>query len=385
MNRKTISIRRCADYNIENVSSAVSKALEPLGGMGAFVKNGDKVLIKPNLLKASAPDKAVTTHPAMVEVVVNEVHQAGGRALVGDSPGLGKIENIFNLTGMTGVAQRTGAELVEFKESVKAKGRAKSDFSNIEIAKNVVDADRVINLPKIKTHAQMTITAGVKNCFGCVVGKRKPQWHFKAGVSRERFADLLIDIFNAVNPCLTIADGVTVMEGNGPGSGDPRELGLIFASADTLGLDRVISYLLGFRESDVPLFCAARSRGLITSGLECMDIAGPDPTAAGLTDLRLKDFKMPKTVGMMFGPPFLRRTLRKAVTARPDIDSRLCAICMECIKICPAEAMFVKDKTVKIDYEECIRCFCCQEICPKGAITAKQGWLLRLFGANGQE
>jgi len=375
MKLKKISISQCPDYNFEKVSAAVADILRPLGGMGAFVERGDKVLIKPNLLKASAPEKAVTTHPAVVEAVVNQVQRAGGRVLIGDSPGIGKIEKIFNVTGIADVARRTGSELVEFKESVEVALSKGSTYSNIEIAKNIVEADKVINLPKIKTHAQMCVTLGVKNCFGCVVGKRKPQWHFEVGESRERFADLLLDIYGIVSPCLTIADGITAMEGNGPGGGDPRDLGLLFASADTLEMDRVISHVLGVREGDVPLFYSARKRGYITPGFEGMEIIGPD-----IADIRVKDFKLPKVVDMMFGPPFLRRSFRRAVTARPDIDHRLCTLCRDCVNTCPANVMKVASAKVKINYQDCIHCFCCQEICPKGAITAKQGWLLRLFG-----
>lgn len=378
MKKPEVSITRCSDYETDRVSDAISKLLEPFGGMGLFVKKGERVLLKPNLLKASSPEKAVTTHPAVVEAVVREVQKAGGIPLIGDSPGIGKMKKVFDTTGMTGVAERTGAHLVEFRESVEVRTGEDATFKSLEIAKEVIEADQVINLPKVKTHAQMYMTLGVKNCFGCVVGKRKPQWHFKAGVTREHFADLLLDIYNTVNPALTVADGIVAMEGNGPGSGDPRSVGLLFASTDALAMDRVIVKTLGLRERDVPLFHSARRRGMSGINLDDTEIIGPE-----LSAVKVNDFSPPKIVDMMFGPPFLRRYFKDAVTAKPWIDHGRCTLCMDCVRTCPTEVMSVREKRIDIFYRDCIHCFCCQEVCPEGAITPKQGWLLRLIGGRG--
>lgn len=375
MIKPVVSIEKCRDYDHERVAKAVSRVIGPLGGMSAFVNRGDRVLVKPNLLKAAAPEKAVTTHPTVVEAVVREIQAAGGIAAIGDSPGIGKMKKIFDETGMTAVAERTGAELVELRDSVEIITPQGSTFKSIEISKEIMEADKVVNLPKIKTHAQMFVTLGVKNCFGCIVGKRKPQWHFKAGVTREHFAHLLLDIYNTVKPSLTIADGITAMEGNGPGSGNPRDVGLLFASADALAMDRVITEALGLRERDVPLFSAANKSGMIGAYMEDIEISGP-----AIEKIRVPDFAAPKIIDMMFGPPFLRRYLKNALTARPEIDHSLCTLCGDCIKTCPTDVMSVKKTRLDIFYRDCIHCFCCQEVCPKGAITPRQGWLLRLAG-----
>lgn len=377
MHKPVVSIVKCESYDPAWLAGRLEKLLDQVGGMSAFVKPGERVLIKPNLLKAASPERAVTTHPALVEAVVREVQMAGGVVTIGDSPGIGKIQKIFDETGMTGVAERTGALLIELKESVEVKTDEGSTFQTLELSKEVLDADKVINLPKVKTHAQMYVTLGVKNCFGCVVGKRKPQWHFKAGVSRKYFADLTLDIYRTVNPVLTIADGITAMEGNGPGSGNPRDVGLLFASSDALAMDRVIVDVLGLKVGEVPLFHVAKARGITGTELSELELRG-----AELAELKVQGFEPAKTIDMMFGPPFMRRYFKNAVTAKPDINHDRCTLCNDCVKVCPTDVMAVKDKKIDIFYRDCIHCFCCQEVCPEGAITPKQGWLLKLLGGR---
>lgn len=374
MTEEKVSIARCNRYNDQSVRDSVTKLLEPLGGIRSFINKGDKVLLKPNLLKPARPEKAITTNPVLVEAIVREVQSAGGLVSIGDSPGIGKMDKVFKETGMTDVALRTGAKLVEFRDSIEAKTCRGSHFNSLEISKDVMEADKIINLPKVKTHAQMHVTLGVKNCFGCIVGKRKPQWHFKAGVSREHFADLLLDIYHMVNPVLTIADGIVAMEGNGPGSGDPRKVGLLFASSNAIAMDRVIVKVLGLNQREVPLFHAAMKRGFISPSVANTQIFGP-----ALSGLKVDNFKAPEIIDLMFGPPFIRRYLKNAMTARPNVDHQACTLCMDCVKTCPVEVMSVKEKKIDIIHDECINCFCCQEICPQGAITPKQGWLLKLL------
>ena len=370
-----VSITQCPDYDQKRIEKSLEILLEPLGGISTFINKGEKVLLKPNLLKASSPEKAVTTHPALVEAVVKSVQAAGGIVFIGDSPGIGKMNKIFDVTGMSAVAKRTGAKLVEFEESIEVNTEEGSIFKTLELSKDVMKADKIINLPKVKTHAQMYVTLGVKNCFGCVVGKRKPQWHFKAGVTREHFANLVLTIYKTVDPVLTIADGITAMEGNGPGSGDPREVGLLFASQNGLAMDRVIVEALGLKERDVPLFQIAKKEEIIGTSIDDIDMRGVD-----LGEINISNFKPPEIIDMMFGPPFLTKYFKNAVTAKPNIDHDKCTLCLDCVKTCPTEVMSVKDKKIDIFYGDCINCFCCQELCPEGAITPKQGWLLKILG-----
>ena len=225
-----VSLTKVPDYDRGKMGEALERLLEPLGGMAAFVLPGERVLLKPNMLYGKAPECAVTTHPEVLRAVIDLVKNAGGVPLVGDSPGFGDIRKVAEKSGLLQVCTDTGAELVEFAEAVEVAGTGL--FKRLELARPYLEADRVINLPKLKTHEMMTMTCAVKNLFGAVVGHAKAGWHLKAGADREMFARMLLEIYLLRKPDLTIVDAITAMEGNGPGSGDPVHVGLLLAGVN---------------------------------------------------------------------------------------------------------------------------------------------------------
>ncbi|MEK7829109.1 MAG: DUF362 domain-containing protein, partial [Deltaproteobacteria bacterium] len=248
-------------------------------------------------------------------------------------------------------------------------------FKRLELSKEAIEVDGIINLPKLKTHAQMFLTLGVKNMFGCVVGARKPQWHMAAGVDTHAFARMLIDTYLFLKPRLTIVDGIVGMEGNGPGSaGDPRRLGLIFAAVDCIALDRVITEVLGAEANALLTTKVAEEDEIGVTDINEINILGE-----GIEDVKIHDFKFPPLASIEFKLPFaLHNYLRKPLTARPEVNNKECTLCNMCVDICPPGIM-TKTGKINIDYDKCIRCFCCLEICPEGAISVKDGWLKRLI------
>ena len=168
---ETVSIAKSSGYDVQGLRKAVIELLEPLGGISAFISSGDRVLLKPNLLAAKEPDKAVTTHPAVVQVVAELVREAGGVALIGDSPGIGGFSRVAEKCGMYEAARKSGATLVEFDAAVDLQGNG--TFRSIRLARAYYEADKIINLPKLKTHEMMTMTCAVKNLFGAVIGVEK--------------------------------------------------------------------------------------------------------------------------------------------------------------------------------------------------------------------
>ncbi|HHL40972.1 MAG TPA: DUF362 domain-containing protein [Deltaproteobacteria bacterium] len=371
-----VAIRKCPSYDEALVAERVSEAVELLGGMERFVSPGERILIKPNLLSAKPPEAAVTTHPAVVKAVIELVRRAGAEPLVGDSPGIGSARKIAQRCGVMDACLETGTEFVEFKNLVRVDNPDGAVFKRLEIAGEVLDADGVINLPKLKTHAQMLLTMAVKNVFGCVPGARKPQWHLTAGIDTGRFADMLVDLYRFVAPRLNILDAVVSMEGNGPASGEPRHTGLVMASDDAPALDAVAASLLGVAPRRLALLEAARRRRAGETDLARIEVAGEDPETC-----RIGGFELPPLVGLNFAerlPPFLEKRLRKALTSRPHIDEGACTLCGVCVSVCPAGVMEKRDAIV-IDYDGCIRCYCCQEACPSRAIDTREGWLKRLI------
>jgi len=368
-----VTLGRCNSYQRTEVEQALTKLLEPEGGMAALVKPGQRVLLKPNMLAGKEPELAVTTHPEIVRAVIRMVQRAGGKVLVGDSPGVGSPLQVARRCGILAVMEETGAEFAPFSESVSVRPQG-STFHQLEIARDILDADLIINLPKLKTHQMMGLTCGVKNLFGAVVGMRKPRLHLQAGADKAYFALMLLELAEHIAPALTIVDAVTGMEGDGPGSGDPVQIGALLASRNALALDTVACELVGMRQQDVWTQKVAEASGRHGSRLEEIEICG-----APLQEVRCTDFRPSKTTDVNFGlPSWLRIPLKRSLSARPQVDASHCELCGLCVKHCPPHVMAIEDERLHIDFRRCIGCFCCQELCPHGALQTRQGLLLRL-------
>ena len=367
-----VSLQSLPDYDPGRVNEALHLLLEPLGGIENFVKPGQKVLIKPNLLAGKSPEKAVTTHPEIVRQVILLAQSAGAIVTVGDSPGLGKPENVARKCGIYQVVEATGARFAAFEESVPVKFGS-GTFHQLEVAREVLDTDIIINLPKLKTHQMMGYTGAVKNLFGLVVGMRKVRLHLQAGTDKAFFALMLLELAERFEPALSIMDAVVGMEGNGPGNGEAVQIGALLASPHTLALDTVATTMVNLPEERVWTQKVARESGRRGASLDELDLHGTP-----LEKLRPARFRPAKTSDINFGLPTpLKNLLKNAITAQPEI-SHACQLCGHCVTHCPPEAMSMDDNRVRIDYGRCIRCFCCQELCPHAAIITRQGVLLRL-------
>lgn len=363
-----VSLARCRSYDQNEVASALAAVLAPLGGMAAFVEPGMRVLVKPNLLSARPPERAVTTHPAVVRGVVEAVQGCGGVPVIGDSPGgentPSSYDALLKATGMMGVIEETGCEYVYFDdEGVTLPSPGGRVFRRFTVARAVADADAVICLPKLKTHQLTAYSGAVKVLYGCIPGIAKAAYHLHAGQDREVFSDLLLDLHAAVRPSLSVMDAVVGMEGKGPQSGDPRQIGLIAASASCTALDYAAVLAVGLDPLSVPTVARAAARGEGPAGLSDLLLHGPP-----LDEVRVADF-VPAPSSPPSLPSFVTQFGGRLVAARPVIDLERCVGCGTCAAVCPPHAIeFVQGAIPSIDEKECIRCFCCQELCPEGAV-----------------
>lgn len=372
-----VVLKRCPDYNAEKVYKSVAESIELLGGISSFIKRGEKVLLKPNLLSAKPIEKAVTTHPAIIESVIRLVKDAGAKPFIGDSPGIGSAGQVAAKSGIKEVADRYGVDIVNLSEGIPVENPKGKVFKRFDVSRAALEADAIINIPKLKTHAMMTMTLGVKNLFGCVPGKRKVSWHFEAGHDKLAFAKMLVELYQLLNPRLTVLDGIVGMEGDGPGSGTPREMGVIAASADAVAMDMIIGRMVGLEPGEVPTTEAAMELGIGETDTEGVEVVGD---AAGMV---FEDFKLPETTEPRFVswlPNFIKKHMDQALTSRPVVLYDLCKECSICVNACPPQAMQITDK-LRIDYDHCIRCYCCHELCPEGAIDIKKGWGLKLMAS----
>jgi uncharacterized protein (DUF362 family)/Pyruvate/2-oxoacid:ferredoxin oxidoreductase delta subunit len=369
----TVTLEKVATYDRTAVKEGLFRLLEPLGGMGAFVRPGERVLLKPNMLAGKTPEKAVTTHPEVLRGVIGLVREAGGIPLVGDSPGIGLFKGVLEKSGMLEVVNDCGAEAVEFASSLTVTGNGV--FKRFELARPYLEADRIINLPKLKTHEMMTITCAVKNLFGAVVGPAKAGWHLKAGADRELFARLLLEIYLLRQPDLNIVDAITAMEGDGPGSGDPRHVGLLIAGVNPVAVDLIAAEILGIPRKLLYVERAAERLGLDGSDRSTIRAVGVPLDEAGV-----ENFRLPHISDVQWGlPTFHKNRLRHYLTSRPAAIPETCRLCGICRDACPPHAITISGGKLHFDYQRCIRCFCCRELCPDGALTVVEGRLLRIM------
>ena len=364
MNKSRVIIKK-SSYDYSELKPVIFSIMDSL--CPNMIRPGSWVVLKPNLLAPALPDKAIVTHPLVVKSIAEYALNKGAKVQISDSQAMGTFEKVLKESGLREELKGLDVEFKEFKQSVKID--VGGPFKAIEIAEDAINADVLINLPKLKTHVQMLMTLGVKNLFGCIVGMKKPEWHFRTGVNREMFAELLIRIHNAVNPSITILDGILAMEGEGPGrSGVPREAGVVAGSSNAIALDITICRLLGLDSFGVLTNKAAKALGHVPDDIE---VQGEMPV--------IKDFKFPGITPLVFGPKKLHGLMRRHLVQRPVAGDAACRLCGECWKYCPAKAISAGKKSVHFDYEKCIRCYCCIEVCPHGALKTAEPFAGRII------
>lgn len=378
----TVSIARCADYAPGSVARSLDEALAPLGGMPAFVSDGQRVLLKINLLSKATPERAVTTHPEVLRALIRSVRAAGGTPVVGDSPGgpntAGQIRALHETTGIARVCSEEDAQLILFDDDpVRVPNPQGALYGAFTLGRQVVDADVVISVPKFKTHTFMMFTGAVKNLFGCIPGLEKAQYHLKVP-DRDDFGDMLIDLMLACKPALAVMDAVVGMEGEGPAGGTPRDIGALIASVDSVALDVVASAMAGFNPLEIYTNKAAARRGLGPSSIEDIEVVGED-----WRDLAPAGFRLPARDLSSKMPRWLARRLRHWTTARPYLERpSACTRCRTCEKSCPVQAISIEAAGPTFDHRQCIRCYCCQELCPPQVIGLASPPLARAMGRH---
>ena len=372
-----VAVVRCEDYEPGRVLDAVRRALDLLGGIEALVQPGQRVLLKPNMLSAKPPEKAVTTHPAVVGAMATLVREAGAQAWVGDSPGglsWNVMQKTMEATGIGQAALDAGAEIKDF-DAGEAEFADLPDgviLKRLAIARAVREADAVVSLAKLKTHGQALYTGAVKNMLGCVPGGGKIRMHQLAPIGRQ-LAAALLDIYAVTRPRFALIDAIVAMEGNGPAHGDPRPLGLLIASTDAVAADAVACHIVGYPARSIHILRQAEERGLGVGSLDRIEVVG-EP----LDECVVPDFVRASNLFYELIPAWLARWVGGAVRVDPEIVQQECRRCGLCQRSCPADAIEGKGE-LTINHAACIRCFCCHELCPHGAIVLRRSWLVRLY------
>jgi len=379
MNKARVVIIRCDTYEDDQVVTAIQKGVDMMGGISSFVKPGERIVLKPNILIGTDPDKHVTTHPAVFRAVGKLLKDAGVIVLYGESPSFGKSEPNLRRSGIKQVGDELGFILADFDSGRSVSHKDALLIKKFVVANGVLDSDGLVSLPKFKTHGLVRFTGAVKNQFGCIPGLRKSQYHVKLPDPYD-FATMLVDLNTLIRPRLYIMDGIVAMEGNGPRSGRLKQLNVLLLSTDPIALDATACRIAHLDPEIVPTSKPGEKAGLGTYHVENIEFIGE-----ALQSFVDKSFEVNRTPPVSSSGGRFRVFLKNRLTQRPVIDKAKCTCCGTCVTMCSVQPKAVnwykgdKSKPPIYDYNRCIRCYCCQETCPEGAVYLSNPLLGRIY------
>jgi uncharacterized protein (DUF362 family)/NAD-dependent dihydropyrimidine dehydrogenase PreA subunit len=360
-----VVVLKCNNY-YTSVYDIVAKALDTIKAK-EIIKKGMKVLIKPNLLLAAEPDRAITTHPLVIDAICKYLKDLNVKVFIGESSGAASngTKQAFKKCGMQEVAEKYGIELISFDEDEHVVKKNDTNFvmKNIPISKNLDEMDVIINACKLKTHMLTGYTGAVKNMFGVLPGRTKINAH--ANKNLKKFCNLLLDIYSTVKPQICIMDGIIGMEGNGPNNGIIRETGLIIASTNAIALDVIAADIIGYKFKDLEFLKQAEKRNLVPADINVLG---------------------EKNVQVLYKKPLSHRFgvivnlfnfFIKGLQAGFEADKKKCVKCGTCVKACPQGAITMKEYP-EWDKKKCIMCYCCHEQCPYDAIRLRKPFFAKL-------
>lgn len=379
--RVQVAAVECLSYDRNQVLTATRRAIELAGGLPSKLKPGAKVLVKPNLLTAKAPDAAATTHPEIVRALITVLREGGIEDIaVGDSPaGDHPWNKLWSETGFAEMAAETGVDLLPFDnfERVEIPGHG-----SVPVLRDWREFDAIISVPKLKTHLLTKTTGAVKNMYGLVIGNAKSSFHGLCP-SPGAMAGFLVDLYGVLQADFALMDAVVCMQGDGPADGEPKDCGLIFASSDAVALDALSAGIYGYAGKDIPLLAGCAAKGYGVAAAAGIAVAGD---GAG----RLRSARARKSRAGLINsiPRCLFRPLSYLLTCRPRIDTALCRACGLCEKVCPRSAIQRRGRGLRIIKSRCVLCMCCLEACPHQAVELMspglrlRSWWRRLNGGE---
>jgi uncharacterized protein (DUF362 family) len=359
MNQLNLSIENMVCIKkFEYTNVDIDSLLKPIGGFNKYIKKDEQVLLKVNLLNTSVPSKAVVTNPLLVKKIAEEVLKVGGIPYIGDSPSgqftKRRLKKVYEKSGLVEISNELGIKLNYDTNVKKVQIPNAKKLKKAPICNFFHQADKIIAIPKIKTHIYMIMTLATKIMYGAVPGLTKAKYH-SLFIKRSSFADMLLDLLSIVKPDLIIMDGIIGMQGNGPSGGSPVKLGVLIAGTNAIALDIAVCEMLKIEPIGIPTLKRAKFRGLWPTEI-IYPLLKP-------IDVKYKDFILPSTANYL-------TTGKKPPQQSPIITSK-CTSCGSCKEICPKKAITIKSDKAHINYPNCIKCYCCHEVCPEDAIDLK--------------
>lgn len=279
--KEQIYLAAQADYNEQALAGKMQDLLAPVTSENL---HGAKVLLKPNLLTATNNSLACTD-ARFIMAAARWFLDQGASVQLGDSPSFGSAAGVLSSMNALKPLQAMGVEVVEFKKNRTIQLRHGVQAG---LAQAALDCDLLVNLPKVKAHAQARVTLAVKNCFGCVAGFQKPWWHMLHGGKKGIFFDLLAALLQHLPPSIHLVDGISAMHISGPVHGKPFPLGCMVCGTNPVAVDTVLLYILRLAPDESPLWLAARRAGLAGTELDALPL-----DRSRLEALRVDGFLVP--------------------------------------------------------------------------------------------
>ena len=282
-----VSLSRCSEYDPRDLRKVINRVLAPL--VLPPISATTRVLLKPNLISVKGGTLACT-EAGFILAVADWFLERGVQLSLGDSPAFGTSHHVLRQLDLFDRLRQRGVQICDFKEAVPVQ---LSSGVRIGVAREVLETDFLINMPRVKAHGQMRMTMAVKNCFGCVVGMRKPWLHMAHGGPVGQFVGLLAELVDVLPSTLSVMDGVVAMHGTGPIRGNEYPLGLIGASMNPVALDSAFYQILGVDPHHVPLWRACHHGGKAGGDLEELVYPLEKPVDVLVSDFQVPDFLAP--------------------------------------------------------------------------------------------
>lgn len=248
-----ITLAKTADH-----TEALRSALDAIGGIGRFVRKGERVLLKPNVAYIRTPEQAVNTNPVLVGEMVRLCMMAGASEVLVTDYGAHDPYRSFSQSGIQSAIERNGGKLLITHDRDFVEDDLNGKFIKTwPVLRHVFEVDRLINMPIAKHHGLVWGTASMKNFFGAIGGERD-KLHY-------RLDQAIVDLAAYFRPTLTVVDATRVLMRNGPAggaTGDVKICDSVICATDQVAADSRAGEFLGISAGRIRHVGLAAEQGL---------------------------------------------------------------------------------------------------------------------------
>jgi len=368
--------KKCSTYDIPNLKKVIGSIFTETE-FYPTLKSLSSVLLKPNLLGAYPPDRAITTHPNLVAAVIEVLKDHDIKISLMDNPG-GTVNAMraYQLTGMESLVKLYEITLIN---PVKIGIYTYNMNAKYTVNKAFIDAEAIINLAKLKTHMYTLFTGAIKNFYGIIPGLAKSNLH-RLAPNPTKFAEIVVDIYEVIKDkvVFNLIDGIIGMDGDGPSTGDVKKFDIILGSKNAIAVDYFASRFMGYDPEKIPITRIAAER--LGLKYDEFHLSSEFDENYVLPNCNIQASKRKNRILNLLSVP-LKGFVKRFFWTIPYFEPQKCVQCKACVKFCPGKALSLEENDLapKIDPQKCILCMCCIEICPEHAVSLKKSFLGKML------